>query len=146
MSRGISLAVIVVVTCALVAVWWVDRGRDHGVRRVEAPAPVAVVPAPAEAARPAVTAGDVAWLADDAERAAVVALAAAIDGGGPFAHPDDGAAYDDRGGHLPARPPRYWRAFAGPGGAPRLVVSGARGELYYTRDGVAFTALRGALP
>jgi len=62
-----------------------------------------------------------------------------IDQGGPFPYRQDGAAFANREGVLPARDPGYYREYTVPTpgspdrGARRLVV-GAGGDVYHTAD------------
>ncbi len=73
------------------------------------------------------------------EGATVAATLALIDAGGPFAHDQDGATFQNREGLLPDQPGGYYREYTveTPGsddrGARRLVI-GSAGETYYTRD------------
>ncbi|MEZ4403280.1 MAG: ribonuclease domain-containing protein [Kofleriaceae bacterium] len=160
-----QLAAIAAVTLAVAAVWWYARGVPAAPTPVRPsppivspvpPGPTPISPAPrpppprppAPAALPAV---EVAWLDDVDERAAVVAVAQAIDRGGPFRYRKDGAVFENREGRLPARPRGYWREYTVPTpdeddrGARRL-VGGQRHELYYTRDHYrSFMAIRGAV-
>ncbi|MBK9034147.1 MAG: ribonuclease N1 [Myxococcales bacterium] len=114
-------------------------------------APTATPPiaAPTPATPAALALGSIA---DPEERAAVIAVATAIDRGGPFAYRKDGAVFENREGRLPRRARGYWREYTVPTpteddrGARRL-VAGDRRELYYTRDHYrAFVAVRAAAP
>ena len=63
-----------------------------------------------------------------------------IQRGGPFAHPQDGAVFGNREGHLPARPRGYYREYtvATPRlphrGARRIVTGGRPPEVWYYTD------------
>jgi len=71
--------------------------------------------------------------------AEAVATLEAIERGGPFPYPRDGAVFQNRERRLPGRPGGYYREYTvrTPGrrdrGA-RRIVAGAGGERYYTDD------------
>ena len=101
-----------------------------------APAPRPPIASPAA---PAAADLELSSIADADERAAVAAVAAAIDRGGPFAYRRDGVVFENREGRLPSRPRGYWHEYTVPTpgeddrGARRL-VAGAAAELFYSRD------------
>lgn len=85
------------------------------------------------------TAVDVEGIGDAEERAAIVAIARAIDRGGPFAYRKDGAVFANRERQLPEQPRGHWREYTVPTpGSPdrgaRRIIAGKTGELFYTRD------------
>ena len=75
----------------------------------------------------------------EAERAAVVAVLAAIDSGEALPYSQDGATFQNREGLLPDEPLGYYREYTVPTpgspdrGARRLVI-GENGETWYTND------------
>lgn len=165
MRRTTSAITILLFVAGLIAVWWIDRGRDHGPKPIDPvpapapgdgprplPAPTAPPAPPPPIDSPEIADIDLSWITDAAERAEVVRVATAIDRGGPFAYRKDGAVFANREGRLPKRPPGYWREYTVPTpgerdrGARRL-VAGQRREIYYTRDHYrSFIAIRGATP
>lgn len=161
-SSLVTAAVVLVV--ALLAAWW--QAHDAAAPPTEAPraAPTEAPRAPTEAPRPAPPPPapltpppaparlDLAAIGDPDERAAIVAVAMAIDRGGPFAYRKDGAVFENREARLPKQPRGYWREYTVPTpdeddrGARRL-VAGQRHELRYTRDHYrSFVVIRGPSP
>jgi len=161
-SSLVTAAVVLVV--ALVAAWW--QARDAAAPPTEAPraAPTEAPPAPTEApppappppappaAAPTPARLDLSAIGDPDERAAIVAVAMAIDRGGPFTYRKDGAVFENRERRLPKQPRGYWREYTVPTpdeddrGARRL-VAGQRHELRYTRDHYrSFVVIRGPSP
>jgi ribonuclease T1 len=73
------------------------------------------------------------------EGAAIAATLSLIEAGGPFPNRADGEVFENREGLLPDEPRGYYHSYTveTPGsddrGARRL-VTGAAGELFYTRD------------
>ncbi|MBA2381334.1 MAG: ribonuclease, partial [Chloroflexi bacterium] len=62
-----------------------------------------------------------------------------IAAGGPYAHPADGATFQNRERLLPVRPPGYYREYTveTPGSAERgarRIVTGGPDEAYWTAD------------
>jgi ribonuclease T1 len=62
-----------------------------------------------------------------------------INSGGPFPYAQDGSVFQNREGILPARPGGYYREYTVPTPASkdrgaRRLVTGQRGEMYYTDD------------
>ncbi len=82
---------------------------------------------------------DVDGIGDAEERAAITAVARAIDRGGPFAYRKDGVTFENREQRLAAHPRGYWHEYTVPTpgsddrGARRL-IAGPDGELFYTDD------------
>lgn len=64
----------------------------------------------------------------------------AIEAGGPFPYPEDGAVFDNREHLLPGKPTGYYHEYTVPTpgadnrGARRIVVGGKDREFYYTGD------------
>jgi len=95
-------------------------------------------PAAAKEAPPALepTAGELLLAELPREARATIAL---IDKGGPFPYAKDGAIFGNREGHLPRQKRGYYHEYTvkTPGertrGA-RRIVTGAKGELYYSDD------------
>ena len=157
-SSLVTAAVVLVV--ALLAAWWQARDAAAPTEAPRAapteapraaPPPIAAAPPPIAAA-PAPARLDLAAIGDPDERAAIVAVAMAIDRGGPFTYRKDGAVFENREARLPKQPRGYWREYTVPTpdeddrGARRL-VAGQRHELRYTRDHYrSFVVIRGPSP
>ena len=166
------LSAAVVVAVALVVAWWQARDAAQApaapprATPTEAPRPAPSSPPPAapspppQSPPPAVPSPpastparlDLSVIADPDERAAIVAVAEAIDRGGPFTYRKDGAVFENREKRLPVEPRGYWREYTVPTpdeadrGARRL-VAGQRHELRYTRDHYrTFVVVRGPSP
>lgn len=75
----------------------------------------------------------------DVEQVQIKATLDLIARGGPFPHRQDGSTFQNREGHLPAKPRGYYREYtvptpgAGNRGA-RRIVRGQDGDTWYTRD------------
>ena len=158
-SSLVTAAVVLVV--ALLAAWWQARDAAAPTEAPRAAPTEAPRAAPTEAPRaapppiaaaPAPARLDLAAIGDPDERAAIVAVAMAIDRGGPFTYRKDGAVFENREARLPKQPRGYWREYTVPTpdeddrGARRL-VAGQRHELRYTRDHYrSFVVIRGPSP
>jgi ribonuclease T1 len=73
------------------------------------------------------------------EGAAIAATLRLIEEGGPFRHSADGEVFENREGLLPDEPQGYYHSYTveTPGSddrGPRRLITGAAGELFYTRD------------
>lgn len=73
------------------------------------------------------------------ERGAILATLGLIDSGGPFPYGKDGSMFQNREGRLPARAAGYYHEYTvttpnSPDRGARRIVTGAGGEIYYTRD------------
>lgn len=82
---------------------------------------------------------DVEGIGDAEERAAITAVARAIDRGGPFAYRKDGVTFENREARLAAHPRGYWHEYTVPtpgsdDRGARRIIAGGDGELFYTRD------------
>lgn len=123
-----------------------DGGASHErLPHPHAPAPPLPAPPPpppgdrAAPTTPPASRLDVAGIGDADERAAIVAIARAIDRGGPFAYRKDGVVFENREHRLAAQPRGHWREYTVPtpgesDRGARRIIAGKDGELFYTRD------------
>src|SRR5258706_15845577 len=87
---------------------------------------------------------------DAGERRAVVHVLELIAHGGPFQHRQDGVVFQNREGRLPAQARGYYHEYTVPtpgasNRGARRIITGSRGERYYTRaHSGTFVRLHGA--
>ena len=129
-----KLSPLLVFVLVLLAVWWLQPGKDKSVQPVAASA-VATAPATTEAHESATQALP-AFL--PAEAHATLALIAR---GGPYPHRQDDGVFGNRERHLPQKPRGYYREYTvetpglGHRGARRIITGGQPPlEYYYTDD------------
>lgn len=75
----------------------------------------------------------------DSEQVQIQATLDLIARGGPFPHRQDGSTFQNREGHLPAKPRGYYREYTVPtpgasNRGARRIVRGQDGDTWYTRD------------
>ena len=125
-----KLSPLFVFVLVLLAVWWLQPGRDKSVPPVAAPA-VVTAPAIAEVHESAAQALPAFLPAEAHDTLALIAR------GGPFPYPQDGGVFGNREGHLPKQPRGYYREFTvdTPGlshrGARRIITGGKPPDSYY---------------
>ena len=125
---------LLVFVLVLLAVWWLQPGRDKSVPPVAAPA-VATAPAIAEVHESAAQALPAFLPAEAHDTLALIAR------GGPYPHRQDDSVFGNRERRLPQKPRGYYREYTvetpglGHRGARRIITGGQPPlEYYYTDD------------
>jgi ribonuclease T1 len=140
MVRRLPLLVLVVLAMVMLAGCSLLAG-DTPTARPTAPTARATAPAAAPTAMPQVAPAGWQGGSVDIEElpAEAIETLRLIAQGGPFPYDQDGATFQNREGLLPAHPRGYYREYTvetpgSPDRGARRIVTGDRGERYYTDD------------